>query len=146
MSYGNPEKYNLLQVIIRGKIIARRNRKRPQTSWIDNLKKWFIICTSTLFRAAIHNDKILPTWFPTFHNEYGTARRRMWTICFYFYILHQNNAYNMFLFDKTLKGTKSHTWIIKRKICEKRKKKVWNFVTFLHNLLLFFFLKRHNLF
>jgi hypothetical protein len=35
----HPEKYNLLQLIIQGKIVEKRSRGRPQISWLDNLRK-----------------------------------------------------------------------------------------------------------
>jgi hypothetical protein len=52
------EKYSLLQLIMQGKIVAKRSRGRPQISWLDNLRKWFNISTIPLFRAAVNKDKI----------------------------------------------------------------------------------------
>ena len=54
----HPEKYNLLQLIIQGKIVGNRSRGRPQISWLDNLRKWFNTSTISLFRAAINKDQI----------------------------------------------------------------------------------------
>lgn len=33
----HPEKYNLLNLIILGKIVGKKSQRRPQISWLDNL-------------------------------------------------------------------------------------------------------------
>jgi len=38
-----PEKYRLLQLMVQGKIAGKYNSRRPQTSWMDNLRNWFNI-------------------------------------------------------------------------------------------------------
>jgi hypothetical protein len=54
----HPEKYNLLQLIIQGKIVGKRSRGRPKISWLDNLQKWFNTSTISLFRTTINKDQI----------------------------------------------------------------------------------------
>jgi len=57
----HPEKYNLLNLIILGKIVGKKSRGRPQISWLDNLRKWFNTSTMSLFRTAINKDQIAIT-------------------------------------------------------------------------------------
>jgi len=54
----HPEKYNLLKLIIQGKIVGKRSRGRPAISCLDNLRKWFNTSTISLFRTAINKDQI----------------------------------------------------------------------------------------
>jgi len=35
------EKYQLLQLIIQGKIYGKRSRERPRPSWLQNLREWY---------------------------------------------------------------------------------------------------------
>ena len=47
------EKYQLLQVIMEGKIIGSRSRGRRKTSWLKNLRDWYGMSSRELFRAAV---------------------------------------------------------------------------------------------
>jgi len=49
------EKYQLLQLIIQGKICRKRSRGSPRTSWLQNLREWFQYNNKELFSAV--NDK-----------------------------------------------------------------------------------------
>lgn len=46
------EKYQLLQLIIKGKVCGKRSRVRPRTSWLQNLREWFQYYFKELFSAA----------------------------------------------------------------------------------------------
>lgn len=50
------KKYRLLQNIMQGKIAGRRAPGRRKTSWMKNLRDWFDMSSSKLFRLAF--DKI----------------------------------------------------------------------------------------
>ncbi|KAI5752582.1 hypothetical protein M8J77_018365 [Diaphorina citri] len=51
-------KYEILHLIIRGKIVGKRSVGRRRTSWLKNLREWFNISTAELFRAAVSKDMI----------------------------------------------------------------------------------------
>ncbi|CAF4751217.1 unnamed protein product [Pieris macdunnoughi] len=48
----NCKKYELLQLIIQGKVAGRRRPGRRRTSWLKNLRQWFGQSTKSLFRSA----------------------------------------------------------------------------------------------
>lgn len=50
-------KYQLLQVIMQGKIQGRRSRGRRRTSWLKNLRDWCNCSSIELFRAAASRVK-----------------------------------------------------------------------------------------
>lgn len=52
------DKYDLLQLIMQGKIQGKRPPGRRRTSWLKNLRTWFNLSTSSLFRAAVSKLKI----------------------------------------------------------------------------------------
>lgn len=52
------EKYRFLQLIMEGKIEGRRRPGRRKTSWLKNLREWFNIDSTSLFRAAVNRIQI----------------------------------------------------------------------------------------
>ena len=52
-------KYRLLQNIMQGKIAGRRGPGRRKTSWLKNLRQWFGVSTTTLFRKAVNKTQIM---------------------------------------------------------------------------------------
>lgn len=52
------DKYQLLQLLIQGKIQGKRPPGRRRTSWLKNLRTWFNMSTRSLFRAAVSRVKI----------------------------------------------------------------------------------------
>ena len=52
------EKYCLLQLIMEGKIKERRRWGRRKTSWLKNLRDWFGLNSTFLFRAAVSKVRI----------------------------------------------------------------------------------------
>lgn len=46
------ERYNLLQLIIQGKIAGKKSRGRRIMSWLRNLREWFVCSSIKLFRAV----------------------------------------------------------------------------------------------
>ena len=54
----NP-KYEMLHVIIQGKIEGKRGPGRRKTSWLQNLRQWYGVSTTTLFRSAVDKVKIM---------------------------------------------------------------------------------------
>lgn len=52
------ERYGLLQLIIQGKILGRRNIGRRRISWLCNLREWNNTSSKELFRAAASKVKI----------------------------------------------------------------------------------------
>lgn len=52
------DKYRLLQLILQGKIEAKRGRGRRRHSWMKNLRDWFGLTTTQLFRAAVNRVRI----------------------------------------------------------------------------------------
>lgn len=54
----HPEKYQLLKIVLEGKIEGRRGPGRRRISWIKNLRSWFNQSTKSLFRAAVDKVKI----------------------------------------------------------------------------------------
>ncbi|XP_060520407.1 uncharacterized protein LOC132698368 [Cylas formicarius] len=49
-------KYQILQLIMQGKIDGRRGPGRRRTSWLKNLRQWYGVGARTLFRRAV--DKV----------------------------------------------------------------------------------------
>lgn len=52
------EKYQLLQIIMQGKIQGKRSIGRRRHSWLRNLREWFNCNTSQLFRSAVSKIRI----------------------------------------------------------------------------------------
>ena len=52
------KKYNILQIIMQGKIEGSRRPGRRRTSWLYNLRQWFGKSTKSLFRAAVSRVRI----------------------------------------------------------------------------------------
>ena len=52
-------RYQMLQVIIQGKIVGKRSVERRRMSWLRNLKEWFNCSSNHLFRAAVNKLKII---------------------------------------------------------------------------------------
>lgn len=51
-------KYQLLQLIMQGKIDGKRGPGRRRTSWLKNLRQWYGASTRTLFRRAVNKLQI----------------------------------------------------------------------------------------
>lgn len=54
----NEQRYNLLQLILQGKIFGKRGPGRRRISWLQNLRKWFSLTTTGLFKAAVKKIRI----------------------------------------------------------------------------------------
>ena len=52
-------KYELLHIVIQGKIEGKRGPGRRRTSWLRNLRQWYGVNTTTLFRSAANKVKIM---------------------------------------------------------------------------------------
>ena len=50
----NPEKYNLLHLVLQGKICGKRGPGRRRISWLKNLRQWYNRSTRGLFRDAVN--------------------------------------------------------------------------------------------
>lgn len=53
------DKYQLLQVIMQGKIIGKRSVGRRRMSWLRNLREWFNCSSDQLFRKAVNRLQII---------------------------------------------------------------------------------------
>lgn len=51
------EKYQLLQLIVQGKICGKGSRRKPKTSRLQNLREWFHYNFKELFSAAKDRDR-----------------------------------------------------------------------------------------
>lgn len=54
----NEERYGILQTILQGKILGRRGPGRRRISWLKNLRTWFNITSTQLFRIAADKVRI----------------------------------------------------------------------------------------
>lgn len=54
----NENRYGLLQQILQGKVNGRRGPGRRRISWLKNLRTWFSMTTTDLFRTAINKVRI----------------------------------------------------------------------------------------
>lgn len=54
----NERRYGLLQLILQGKIYGRRGPGRRRNSWLQNLRQWFSLTTTGLFRTAVNKVRI----------------------------------------------------------------------------------------
>lgn len=50
----NNDRYRLLQLVLQGKVFGRRGPGRRRISWLKNLRSWFSMTTTGLFRAAVN--------------------------------------------------------------------------------------------
>lgn len=55
----HPEIYNILHLVLQGKVEGKRGPGRRRISWLKNLRQWFGQSTSGLFRAAVNKVKIV---------------------------------------------------------------------------------------
>ena len=54
----NPVKYRMLQLFLQGKVEGKRGPGRRRISWLANLRKWFGVTSTDLFRAAANKARI----------------------------------------------------------------------------------------
>lgn len=54
----NENRYGLLQLILQGKVYGRRGPGRRRISWLQNLRTWFNMTTTELFRSAVNKVRI----------------------------------------------------------------------------------------
>lgn len=52
------QRYEILQLIIQGKIVGKRSVGRRRISWLRNLREWFNVTSSNLFKAAASKIRI----------------------------------------------------------------------------------------
>lgn len=53
------DKYHLLHLVIQGKIDGNRGPGRRKISWLKNLRQWFGLSTTSLFRKAVDKVQIM---------------------------------------------------------------------------------------
>ena len=53
------DKYKLLHIIIQGKIEGKRSAGRRKTSWLKNLRQWYGLSTTSLFRTAVDKTRTM---------------------------------------------------------------------------------------
>jgi len=53
------QRYEILQLIIQGKMVGRRSVGKRRIYWLRNLREWFGVTPSKLFQA---DDSQPPTW------------------------------------------------------------------------------------
>ena len=54
----NEQKYRILQLTMQGKIFGKRGPGRRRISWLKNLRQWFGMTSSELFRRAVNKTMI----------------------------------------------------------------------------------------
>lgn len=54
----HPEKYEILHLIMEGKIASKRGPGGRRTSWLKNLRKWYGKTSLELFRVAVNKTMI----------------------------------------------------------------------------------------
>ena len=54
----NEQRFYLLQSILQGQVLGKRGVGRPRISWLRNLRTWFDMNTTDLFRTAVQKLKI----------------------------------------------------------------------------------------
>lgn len=62
------ERYEILRLIIEGKIEGRRSVGRRQNSWLRDLRRWFVQTSIDIFRAAVSRATIA-IWIANLHRE-----------------------------------------------------------------------------
>ena len=67
-------KYEMLQIIMQGKVDGRRGPERWRTSWLMILRQWYGASTKTLFKRAV--DKVQIALMIANVRGHGTLRRR----------------------------------------------------------------------
>ncbi|RZF33636.1 hypothetical protein LSTR_LSTR007014, partial [Laodelphax striatellus] len=58
LEYLEHMRYQLLQVILQLKMLARRGVGKRRISWLKNLRVWYGLTTKELFRAAVDKVRI----------------------------------------------------------------------------------------
>ena len=64
------EKYEMLRVILQGKISGKRSIGRRQNSWMKDLRRWCACSTTELFRKAVSKVQ-LALWIANFQSGNG---------------------------------------------------------------------------
>lgn len=54
----NEQRYGVLQRILQGKVLGKRGPGRRRISWLKNLRSWFSMTTTDLFRTAVNKVRI----------------------------------------------------------------------------------------
>lgn len=54
----NEQRYGILQRILQGKVLGKRGPGRRRISWLKNLRSWFSMTTTDLFRTAVNKVRI----------------------------------------------------------------------------------------
>lgn len=54
----NEERYRILQLVMQGRIFGKRGPGRRRISWLRNLKQWFGLSSTELFRRAVNKTMI----------------------------------------------------------------------------------------
>ncbi|CAG9828977.1 unnamed protein product, partial [Diabrotica balteata] len=52
------ERYELLQIIMQGKIAGKRSIARRRNSWLKNLREWYSCSNNKFFRSAVSKIRI----------------------------------------------------------------------------------------
>lgn len=65
------EKYQLLQLIVQGKIVGKRSIGRRRNSWMKNLREWYNCSNNQLFRSTVSKIRIA-LMIANLRNEDGT--------------------------------------------------------------------------
>lgn len=65
------ERYELLRIIIEGKIKGRRSVGRRQNSWLKDLRRWYGCSSAEIFRAAVSKATIA-IWIANLRQERAT--------------------------------------------------------------------------
>ena len=71
----NPEKYQILQLAMQGKIYGNRGPGSRCISWLRNLREWFGLSSLELFRRAV-NKASIAMMIANVRSGHGTWRRR----------------------------------------------------------------------
>jgi len=54
----NKQQYNILQLILQGKIEGKRSVGRRRISWLKNLRDWYNTTSIDLFQASLDGNSI----------------------------------------------------------------------------------------
>lgn len=71
----NESRFHLLQAILQGKVFGRKGVGRRRISWLKNLRNWFAMNPTQLFRAAV--NKVMIVMMPTSGTDRNYKKKKL---------------------------------------------------------------------
>ena len=85
----NEQRFYLMQSILQGKVLGKRGIGRPRISWLRNLRNWFDMNTTDLFRTAVQKVKIACMIYRTSETDKNHQKKKNYPSVYIIYCTHR---------------------------------------------------------